>query len=314
MDSPANLVQLSAHYAAMHYEEAKGREKKKHYICIPFNRLPLEKQGYDSLSPKVNERRKIIREKILGKSNEELCKNEKISENEGTMDYIRELGSDLNINTFSLNWCNEDGELNSDLEEANYFMKRIVDRLSITSSSSSPRSIPLFLTSTSFTPELYGECAQHFMKRLKVTPAPQDLFVIRNVVMSPFPTDGTFINHLMESFETVIEEEVKESWERNKRGSYDALFLMRGTDEIFLDYQTSFHRATQRQQLILSATIDDQEGKKEYEKLKKDQPQEVVAFKSSGPIDLEGLVKGLEDNVNPQPSIEGFIGWKNGDE
>ena len=306
------MVQLSAHYAAMHYEEAKGREKKKHYICIPFNRLPLEKQGYDSLSPKVNERRKIIREKILGKSNEELCKNEKISENEGTMDYIRELGSDLNINTFSLNWCNEDGELNSDLEEANYFMKRIVDRLSITSSSGNPRSIPLFLTSTSFTPELYGECAQHFMERLHVTPAPQDLFVIRNVVMSPFPTDGTFINSLMAGFETVIEEEVKKSWERNKRDSYDAMFFMRGTDEIFLDYHTSFHQATQRQQLILSATIDDPKAKEKYQELKENQPREIV-FKSSGPIDLEGLVKQLEDKVEPKPSIDGIIGMKSGD-
>ena len=290
----------------MHYEEAEGREKKKHYICIPFNRLPLEKQGYGSLSSKLNERRKIIREKILGKSNEELSKNEKISENEGTMDYIRELGSDLNINTFSLNWYDEEGTLNHDLEEANYFMKRIVDRLSITGSSADPTKIPLYLTSTSFTPELYGECAQHFMKRLDVTPAPQDLFVIRNVVMSPFPTDGTFINHLMEGFETVIEQEVKKSWERNKRGSYEALFLMRGTDEIFLDYQTSFHRATQRQQLILSATIDDPKAKTEYQAPKNGQPQ-AIAFKSSGPIDLEDLVDQLGKNKEPKPSIDGNI-------
>lgn len=306
MDLSANLVQLSAHYAAMHFEEATGPEKKKHYICIPFNRLPVEKRGFGSLSPETNQRRKFIQDNILGKSNKE------ISEVEETMEYLRDLGSDLNINAFSLNWYREDGELNTDLEEANYFMKRIVDRLSITSSSGDPRSIPLFLTSTSFTPELYGQCAQHFMKRLQVTPAPQDLFVVRNVVMSPFPTDGSFINDLMVDFEKVIEEEVKKSWERNKRGSYDALFLMRGTDEVFLDYHTSFHRATQRQQLILSATIDDPTAKKKYEDLKKNQPREI-AFKSSGPIDLEGLVKQLEDNVEPKPSIEGIIGMKSGD-
>lgn len=150
------------------------------------------------------------------------------------------------------------------------------------------------------------------MKRLQVTPAPQDLFAVRNVAMSPFPTDGSFINDLMVDFEKVIEEEVKKSWERNERGSYDALFLMRGTDEIFLDYHTSFHRATQRQQLILSATIDDPTAKKKYEELKKNQPREI-AFKSSGPIDLEGLVKQLEDNLEPKPSIEGIIGMKSGD-
>lgn len=290
----------------MHFEEATGPEKKKHYICIPFNRLPVEKRGFGSLSPETNQRRKFIQDNILGKSNQE------ISGVKETMEYLRDLGSDLNINAFSLNWYREDGELNTDLEEANYFMKRIVDRLSITSSSGDPRSIPLFLTSTSFTPELYGECAQHFMKRLQVTPAPQDLFVVRNVVMSPFPTDGSFINDLMVDFEKVIEEEVKNSWERNERDSYDALFLMRGTDEVFLDYHTSFHRATQRQQLILSATIDDPTAKKKYEELKKNQPREI-AFKSSGPIDLEGLVKQLEDNLEPKPSIEGIIGMKSGD-
>lgn len=146
------MVQLSAHYAAMHFEEATGPEKKKHYICIPFNRLPVEKRGFGSLSPETNQRRKFIQDNILGKSNQE------ISGVKETMEYLRDLGSDLNINAFSLNWYREDGELNTDLEEANYFMKRIVDRLSITSSSGDPRSIPLFLTSTSFTPELWRVC------------------------------------------------------------------------------------------------------------------------------------------------------------
>ena len=307
LNPPINSFQLSAHYAAMHHEKATGSEKKKHYICIPFNRLPVEKKGASSLSPEADKRREFIQENILSKSNEEISK---VPE---TMEYLRELGSDLNINAFSLNWYREDGELNTDLEEANYFMKRVVDRLSITSSSGNPREIPLFLTSTSFTPELYGECAQHFMERLHVAPAPQDLFVVRNVVMSPFPTDGSFINSLMVDFEKVSEEEVKKSWERNKPGSYDALFLLRGTDEIFLDYHTCFHRATQRQQLILSATIENQQAKKDYVALKKNQPQEI-AFKSSGPIDLEGLVKQVEENKEPKPTIEGTIGLKDGDE
>ncbi|EGE03438.1 pyridoxal-dependent decarboxylase [Trichophyton equinum CBS 127.97] len=49
-------ARLSAHYAAMHYEEETDRtKKKKHYICIPFNRLPMEHAGYDSLSPEENQ-------------------------------------------------------------------------------------------------------------------------------------------------------------------------------------------------------------------------------------------------------------------
>ncbi|DAA78911.1 TPA_exp: Uncharacterized protein A8136_2696 [Trichophyton benhamiae CBS 112371] len=297
-------ARLSAHYAAMHYEEETDPvKKKKHYICIPFNRLPMEHAGYGSLSPEVNARRKHIQENILEKTNEELMKSK------DDMKYLRELGSDLNINAFALNWYREDGTLNDDLEEANYFMKRIVDRLSITSSAGNPREIPLYLTSTQFSKELYGECAQNFMKRLHLAPAAEDLFVLRNVVMSPFPTHKKFICSLMEVFEKVIEEEVKNVWERNKRGKYQGVFLMRGTDEIFLDYHTSFHQATRRQQIILAAKLDDNEME-EYVELKENQSGEI-AFQSKDPFDLEGFVEEVKNDKNP--TLKGIIGIRQKD-
>lgn len=289
----------------MHYEEETDRtKKKKHYICIPFNRLPMEHAGYDSLSPEVNARRKHIQQNILDKTNEELMKNK------DDMKYLRELGSDLNINAFALNWYREDGTLNDDLEEANYFMKRIVDRLSITSSAGCPREIPLYLTSTQFSSELYGECAQNFMKRLHLAPSAEDLFVLRNVVMSPFPTHKKFICSLMKVFEEVIEEEVKNVWERNRRGKYHGVFLMRGTDEIFLDYHTSFHQATRRQQIILAAKLEGNEMSK-YVELKENQSGEI-AFQSNEPFDLEGFVEEVKNNKTP--SLKGIIGIRQKDE
>ena len=48
------------------------------------------------------------------------------------MVYLRELGSDLNVNAVALNWYREDGSINDEIEEANYLMKRVVDQLSIT--------------------------------------------------------------------------------------------------------------------------------------------------------------------------------------
>ncbi|GBF61633.1 aspartate 1-decarboxylase [Trichophyton mentagrophytes] len=298
-------ARLSAHYAAMHYEEeTDGTKKKKHYICIPFNRLPMEHAGYDSLSPEVNARRKHIQQNILDKTNEELMKNK------DDMKYLRELGSDLNINAFALNWYREDGTLNDDLEEANYFMKRIVDRLSITSSAGCPREIPLYLTSTQFSSELYGECAQNFMKRLHLAPSAEELFVLRNVVMSPFPTHKKFICSLMKVFEEVIEEEVKNVWERNRRGKYHGVFLMRGTDEIFLDYHTSFHQATRRQQIILAAKLEGNEMSK-YVELKENQSGEI-AFQSNEPFDLEGFVEEVKNNKTP--TLKGIIGIRQKDE
>lgn len=55
----------------------------------------------------------------------------------------------------------------------------------------------------------YSECAQHFKKRLGLYQDDVDLVVMRNVVMSPWPTDGNFIAKLIGEFRKVLEEEVE---------------------------------------------------------------------------------------------------------
>jgi len=59
-----------------------------------------------------------------------------------------------------------------------------------------------------FEKELYGTCAENYKARVGVQ-GPKDLFVLRNVVMSPFPTDGNFIKTLAEKFKEVAAEEVE---------------------------------------------------------------------------------------------------------
>ena len=275
-------------------------QTEKHFICIPFNRLPKEKLGYDSLSPEINERRQVILERIVTKD------NDYISQDKELMKYMRELGSDLNINAFALNWYREDGTLNNDIEEANYLMRRVVNRLSITSADQDPRKIPLYLTSTQFTPELYGKCALHFMKRLHLVPAPQDLWVLRNVVMSPFPTERNFIGQLMSYFQDIIKDEVvNRCWPRNKPGNDKVEFLLRGTDEVFLDFVTCFHQATQRQQIVFSVSLD-AVSKASYVSLKGENPEKDITLKSVENIHLEDLVNRALNGENP--TLKGSIG------
>ncbi|GKZ28093.1 hypothetical protein AbraCBS73388_010515, partial [Aspergillus brasiliensis] len=234
---------LSAYWAAIGDE---NDTPERMFICVPLNRPPAE-NGNSYFSPAARQERDLIREKILRKSNEDIAAAD---EDGSLMELLRELGSDLNINAFALNWFDEHGRLNEDLEEANNLMKRVVDRFSVNSSDSHPTTRPLYLTSTEFEPELYGECAQEFMHRLGLRKMPQNLFVLRNVVMSPFPTDMKFIDELMREFKKVVMQEVIVSRERNKRGRQQASFLMQGTDEVFLVYQPSFHEATKREQVI----------------------------------------------------------------
>jgi len=132
---------------------------------------------------------------------------------EKTMTLLRALGSDLNINAFALNWRHPNGTVNTDVEGANYLM-RVVRRLSVDSPDDNPSKIPLYLTSTEFSSNLYGECLTNFKTRLGLEKSDDSMMVLRNVVMSPFTSlssKGDFINMLGEIFKEVLEEEVKVS-------------------------------------------------------------------------------------------------------
>ena len=95
------------------------------------------------------------------------------------------------------------------MEEANYFNLRVIQRLSIDSPEDDPTKIPFFLTSTTFMVHEYGECLQHFKKRLGLYEDQENLAVMRNVIMSPWPTDGSFIARLIAEFKKVLDEEVQ---------------------------------------------------------------------------------------------------------
>ena len=144
------------------------------------------------------------------KSNEEIInEDESRPEDDKALVLLRALGSDLNINAFGTNWRYADGRLNDEVEEANYFNQRVIQRFSVDTPEDDPTKIPLYLSSTIFTVDQYGECAQHLKKRLGLYQDNVDLNVLRNVVMSPWPTDGNFLVRLGQEFKCVLKEEVE---------------------------------------------------------------------------------------------------------
>lgn len=193
---------FSAEWAAM-------STKDDDFVVVPLNELPSElKPG--STPEKVEEEKQKIRDRILKKTNSEIVsEDEKRPEDDKALALLRALGSDLNINAFSTNWRYEDGTLNTEVEEANYFNLRVIQRLSVDSPEDEPTKIPLYLTSTTFQDHEYGKCVQHFKERLGLYVDQEDLIVMRNVVMSPWPTDGNFIARLVDEFRNILNEEVK---------------------------------------------------------------------------------------------------------
>lgn len=195
---------LAAEWAAMTDDDVDD------FRVVPLNMLPAELDK-DSTPGKVKAQRKFIRENILRKSNYEIVQEDMQREGERNkaMWLLRELGSDLNINAFGSNWKYANGEWNDDVEEANYFNQLVIQDLSIDSPEDEPTKIPFYLTSTTFMIHEYGECAQHLKKRLGLIQDDTDILVMRNVVMSPWPTEKDFLAELIGEYQAVMQKHVE---------------------------------------------------------------------------------------------------------
>ena len=154
-------------------------EKDDPFVVVPLNELPSE--GRPNSTPKlVEEERQKIRDRILSKTNEQIvAEDENRPDNDKALALLRDMGSDLNINAFCANWKFADGTLNDDVEEANDFNRRVIQRLSVDSPEDDPTKIPFYLTSTTFACEEYGECVQHLKQRLSLPKDQTDLLVYR---------------------------------------------------------------------------------------------------------------------------------------
>lgn len=266
---------------------------KDDFRVVPLNMLPSElKPG--STTAKVEEEKQRIRDTILSKSNAQILASDVGKpEEEKALTLLRALGSDLNINAFALNFRltpGKDGAWNTDVEEANYLMRRVVERLSVDSPDDDPSTIPFLLTSTEFSKELYDECATNFKRRLGLRKDDLDLMVLRNVVMNPFPTERNFIGNLVQIFRSVVEEEVKVCQQRNSAAPTNHEFLLQGRDKLFMLHLPSFHVANHRQQLIVEIDLD-AKSKQDYLWLKSASTGDQLILVTQVPIQLSKLLK-----------------------
>ncbi|KAI0746905.1 PLP-dependent transferase [Daedaleopsis nitida] len=225
---------LSALWATMGDEESR-------FIVVPFNEVKKEDM-------------EIIRTKIVGKD------NKTVHDDPDARRVLRNLGSDLNINAFCVNF-RVNGEVNDDVEEANILSSCIYKSLSIVDEPVDVKEMPMFISSTTFEMEAYDECATKFKERVGLeTESRQDLFVMRNVVMSPFQSAGNFIDKVADIFKGEIEKKLDPFIERNTIKPSQLGFIVQGSghkigDKIHLVQMPNFYDANRRYQLILRADV-----------------------------------------------------------
>jgi hypothetical protein len=169
-------------------------------IVVPLNTIPAESNHEGDAA--IQAQREYIRDNIVNRPNYEL------SQDKTAMDLVRELGSDLSINAFACNFKLANGQPNQDVVEANYLNTRIYERLSVTRIEDNIYDKPLFIMSTKMEQEVYGVCVQHLKGRLGLK-GDQDLDILVNCVMSPFPTATNFTKGVADDFKKVAGEEIK---------------------------------------------------------------------------------------------------------
>lgn len=254
---------------------------KTNHIVKCLNLLPSEKESNPDPA-KIEEEKQYIRDHIIGKSNADIAADEQ------AMLLLNQLGSDLNINAFTCNFRYSDGRVNEDIEEANYLNRRIFERLSVTDPDEDPRDTSFYLTSTVFAQNDYGKCVSNFKERLGLK-GDQDLFVLRNVVMSPFSTDGDFIQNLADIFTKVLEEEIENVRKRNEQLQDTHTFFVMGNDKIYLDYLPTFHKAAGRYQFLASADLPSEVMAK-YKEARQSNPTVPILLRNVNPSALMDMV------------------------
>jgi hypothetical protein len=273
------VFQMYAHLATMSTDTTD-------FIVVPMNALPRDSDLPRLPPPYTCDLKKFIREKILDVENKDLVQDNT------AMLVVEKMGSDLAINAFAVNFRLRDsaGKLvdNKDVVEADNLGKRIFERLSISKVTDIVPDKPLILTSTQFTQDSYKTCLTNFKSRLSLEGA-QDLYVLVNVVMSPFPTEGNFTRKIADSLQKVIKEEVKTSQYRNEVKPDLHGFVMQGTKKLFLVHLPMFNMANHRYQLIITGDLPT-EVMDEYTKARSKYPDQYFTLGNANKATLSKIL------------------------
>ncbi|THH28150.1 hypothetical protein EUX98_g6038 [Antrodiella citrinella] len=266
----------------------------KDLIVVPFNMLPSEtKPGATEVH--VQAEKQFIRERILKPANHELLADSE------AMRLLSQLGGDLMINVFACNF-RINGELNSNITEANNLNAKIYERVAVLHARDKAVERDVWVMSTVLKQSYLGDALTHYKRRLSLE-GDDDLFVLVNVSMSPFPTETKFISSLAEAFKQTANEVIHQSCiPRNIVVPDYHTFIMQGTNPVYLVSLPMFHMANFREQLILCVDLPE-DVRQAYIQAREDNPGAVFSISTASEdvvsdILLRGSFKAnMDENV-----------------
>ncbi|CAG8599100.1 46_t:CDS:10, partial [Diversispora eburnea] len=146
---------------------------------------------------------------------------------------------------------------------------------------------PLILTSSQLNKKNYQGCLSNFKNRLGLK-GDQDLYVLINVVTSPWVTEFDFISELTKTFKETLRDSVKVSIKRNKVEPHFYAFVIQGIDKLYLTHLPMFQMKNHRQQVIITADLPE-DIKHQYLKARKTNPSHVYFLGNQDMMKLDDI-------------------------
>ncbi|KAG8527293.1 uncharacterized protein KY384_008037 [Bacidia gigantensis] len=286
-----SCARLYCHWAAMQTEPIPSSHGTKAKLIVrPLNMLPTEEQNDPPYV--VENQRQFIRDHILYRDNAALEADKE------AVRLLKRLGGDLMINAFACNF-EIDGKINTDVTEANYLNTQIFQQLSVSDIRKDISNVPLLLTSTSLAQSQYKDCLTHFKNRLGLE-GEQDLYILINVTMSPWPTTGDFLGELADKFKDVAQQQMLATVERDVQYPDHHGFVIQGLDHICGVHLPMFNMENHRHQLIISCDFP-KDIMDEYRRRKTANPSQFFTFGNKNPAEL---LKFIKDGASFEATIQ----------
>ncbi|KAK2567754.1 L-tyrosine decarboxylase [Acropora cervicornis] len=214
--------------------------------------------------PKFNEwseeqQIKFIRERILGKTNEELVKDKQ------AMEYLKEVGPDTMIPCFSVNLKG-----NNKVELCNAINSALFNDLCHSSSEQTAHRIPLLVTSSSMVPHKHSNAVLNLKKRLGLdTNTDDSVKYIITTCMDPWPTSLEFMDDMAAIMRNSILCAIGTVKDPDAFHTFVSTGACNDDDEVIAYYVGNFNKASNQYDTVVKLKFTSNKEAQEYRETQK---------------------------------------------
>jgi hypothetical protein len=160
------------------------------WYSTTLNFFPVEKDP--NCTPEdIKQQKEFIRTRILDVPNEALFQDPE------ALLLLKQLGSDLMINAWAVNF-KVNGVANTNVLEANYLNHKLYLACTVDSPDVNVNSVDVYVMGSALPPARYGKCVRKYKERIGLLVEDDySLNCLVNTSMSPFPTEGNFIGTMV---------------------------------------------------------------------------------------------------------------------